>query len=344
MHLSAFLLPRPGRSCLQERAWPVEILDVTLRDGGYVNNHEFGIQDIDSVIDGIRDAGIPFIEVGYFLRRGESGLPPVAWCPVSYLKRVNDRAGHVRIVCMVRPTMVAAEEIDVLSAAGVGVIRFVTSVEMLPSLERHISFARQQNLTVSINLTRCSELSLDKIVGAAALAEELGADWFYVADSNSAMFPTAVSEIFGALRRATRIRLGFHAHNSLQLAFANTLCALGAGATLIDCSIGGLGKAGGNLPTELIASYLKFSECLPYRIAPLRQAREAVIPWRRRVDECENLLVALLNVNVDLFQDMREISFTRGLPLLSILEELLDQNTVGYLSSAKESTKKHDGR
>lgn len=77
----------------------VGILDVTLRDGGYANNHDFGIHDIDSVIDGIRDSRIPFIEVGYFVRQGRSsGLPPMACCPLTYLADISQfRAQYARV-------------------------------------------------------------------------------------------------------------------------------------------------------------------------------------------------------------------------------------------------------
>ena len=67
----------------------------------------------------------------------------------------------------------------------------------------------------------------------------MGADWLYIADSNGSLFPERVTEIFRELSNEVRMSLGFHAHDSLHLAFANSLAAIRAGGSMLDSSLGG---------------------------------------------------------------------------------------------------------
>ena len=60
------------------------------------------------------------------------------------------------------------------------------------------------------------------------------------------------------MREATDLELGFHAHDNLTLAFANTITAIERGVTWMDGCVGGAGK-GGNLSTERIALHLQSS-------------------------------------------------------------------------------------
>jgi 4-hydroxy 2-oxovalerate aldolase len=108
---------------------------------------------------------------------------------------------------------------------------------------------------VSINVMRASLLAPADIRRAAlALA---GADVVYLADSFGALTPTGAHARVAALREAFGGQVGFHAHDNLGLALANTLAAIDAGATMVDASVLGMGRGGGNLRTELLLLLLQ---------------------------------------------------------------------------------------
>lgn len=73
----------------------------------------------------------------------------------------------------------------------------------------------------------------------------------YVADTCGALLPDHVSRLIGSLKSTVETELGFHAHDFLTLAYANSIAAVTAGASYIDCSFLGLGRGAGNLQTEL---------------------------------------------------------------------------------------------
>ena len=43
----------------------IKILDVTLRDGGCVNNFDFGQAYMEEILHGLEDSGVDYIELGY---------------------------------------------------------------------------------------------------------------------------------------------------------------------------------------------------------------------------------------------------------------------------------------
>ena len=86
--------------------------------------------------------------------------------------------------------------------------------------------------------------------------ESYGADTVYVVDSAGALLPNQVADRIKALKDNLRVEVGFHAHNNLSLALANTLVAIEQGATRIDGSIRCLGAGAGNTQTEVLAAVL----------------------------------------------------------------------------------------
>ncbi|MFB8171466.1 hypothetical protein ACFC60_26345 [Kitasatospora purpeofusca] len=87
---------------------------------------------------------------------------------------------------------------------------------------------------------------------ASKTAESAGADTFYVADTNSALLPHQVEELFRRLSATVGLPLGFHAHDCKRLALANVLAAQHGGAQWADASLAGLGRGAGNAATEVL--------------------------------------------------------------------------------------------
>jgi len=93
-------------------------------------------------------------------------------------------------------------------------------------------------------------------------------DYVYVADSYGSMLPFQIPAFFEPLLEAG-FRVGFHPHNNIQMAFANTLEAIRTGVHIIDSSIYGMGRGAGNLPTEIILSYLMRRSTNSYNVLPV---------------------------------------------------------------------------
>jgi isopropylmalate/homocitrate/citramalate synthase len=82
-------------------------------------------------------------------------------------------------------------------------------------------------------------------------------DIVYVVDSAGCMFPEEVKAYVSSVREEMGdIKIGFHGHNNLCLVTANALAAIECGANVIDTTLGGIGRSGGNLPTEVLLAIM----------------------------------------------------------------------------------------
>lgn len=309
-----------------------QLLDVTLRDGGYVNGWQFPIEDALAIVSMLSRSGIPYIEVGYFrprsttCRAGKTGLS--SYCSREYLKALAGVRGGSKLTVMIHLNDVLPTDYAFLAEHDISCVRFILSAPGgLRQLEAHLEAARAAGLNTSVNLIRASERTTEDLLTSARAAEDMGVDWLYVADSNGSLFPERVAEIFRGLSGEVRLPLGFHAHDSLQLAFANSLTAIGTGGRLLDSSLGGMGKGAGNLVTELITAYLKTLYGVPYNINELTNVScQTLSAWirgdhRRR---CESMMSALLDLNADKLKEVVAAAERAERPLLLELESSIN--------------------
>ena len=84
----------------------------------------------------------------------------------------------------------------------------------------------------------------------------LNPDYLYIVDSYGGLFPNKTVEILNHLRKLKiKSKIGFHAHNNLELAFANTIVCIENNIDIVDSTFLGMGRGAGNLSTELLLSY-----------------------------------------------------------------------------------------
>lgn len=294
------------------------LLDVTLRDGGYVNGHTWTMREAAAIVTAADAAGIPFIEVGYLRYGAEDPLRPAASCAPAYLDLMAGQARQATLAVMVRPGEAEPHQIADLADHGVGMVRVLVPGGDATRAAPYIAAARAAGLTVATNLTRASEASAEALAEAARRCEEAGTGLTYLADSNGSLYPGQVRVRIKAVAAATSVPVGFHAHDNLGLAFTNSCVAAEAGACWLDASIGGIGKGGGNLRLELIAGHLIVRHQAPFRLDPLAHCRHVTAAQLRMLADggCHTLVAGLLDVNLDQARAFQEKAADSGLDAL----------------------------
>lgn len=85
-------------------------------------------------------------------------------------------------------------------------------------------------------------------------------DVLYIVDSFGALYPEQIARIVDIFMNYTEKygkKLGIHAHNNQQLAFANTIEAVGDGVDWLDATYNGMGRGAGNCSMELLLGFLR---------------------------------------------------------------------------------------
>jgi len=145
-----------------------------------------------------------------------------------------------------------------------------------------IKDAHDKGYETTLNLMAISKVQDREIEETLAAVAASPVDTMYVVDSNGALYSEQVHDIvmgFLAGLEGTDKHVGIHAHNNMQLAYANTVEALIVGADRLDATIAGLGRGAGNCPLELLLAFLKnpkfhlrpVIECIEKHFVPLRQ-------------------------------------------------------------------------
>ncbi len=308
----------------------ISILDVTIRDGSYLINYQYTPEQVSQVAYTLDEAGIDLIEVSHGCGLGAAenlGLPAKA-SDAEYVLAAKQATKHSKIgVIAGGPPATLEKNInDVIEI--VDFIRFAANCDTPRTVEANINYARKikPDLMIFMQLMRCSRRPKSIILDSSKQVADMGVDVLYVVDTAGHFMPFQVEEIVGLLVEKSGIGIGFHGHNNLGLAVANTLAAVKAGACSVDASLRGMGRAGGNAQLEALVSLLKRMDYaksvdLDMLAAAGQGIIEPIMPHSAGISEID---VLTADANIDLYplEFYEKIAKTAQIPLLDLIRML----------------------
>ena len=237
---------------------PIQITEVCLRDGSHVVAHQFTEEQVRNVTRALEDAGMHYIEVshgdglgGSTIQYGKSQVDEM-----SLIEAAVDECKNSKVAVLLIPGIGTMNELKQAHKLGASLVRVATHSTEADVSAQHISKARELGMDALGFLMMAHSVPVEKLVEQAKLMESYGAQAVYVTDSAGALLPHEVRERIRALRNSLDIEVGFHAHNNLSVAVANTLVAIEEGATRIDGSVRCLGAGAGNTQTEVLLAIM----------------------------------------------------------------------------------------
>lgn len=256
----------------------IDLLDCTLRDGGYVNDWKWGFAPARDIISTLTKAGTNIVEVG-FLRNVPAYNPDVTVCnTIEELNRLLPKnTGNTLYSGMAMRSNYDIRKLSPYAGEGISIIR-ITAHDY--DIREGMDFAREVK-------ARGYQLSINPI-NIMGYADK---DLLWILDQVNAIHPWQFSivDTFGSMRRkdlerivslvdhnlAPDIRVGLHLHENMALSFclAQEFVEKQLQRDItVDASLMGMGRIPGNLPIELIADYLNESHSAHYDIDELMDA------------------------------------------------------------------------
>jgi len=235
-----------------------DILECTLRDASYPVGYQFTAEDTAVIAAGLEDAGFRWIEIGHGLGMGAS-TPQIGIAAASdeeYLEAAASVLKVAKFGVFFIPGIANHQHLKLAAKYGAGFVRIGTNVTETEQAEEFVKQAKDLGMAVSCNLMKSYALPIQEVLRRAKTLDHWGTDIISVVDSAGGMVPDEVTEYVHQLKENVGARVGFHGHNNLQLAVANTLAALHAGASVLDCTLRGLGRSSGNAQTEVLVILL----------------------------------------------------------------------------------------
>lgn len=264
----------------------VNVLDVTLRDGGCVNDFNFGQAYMDKILSALEASGVECIELGYIDSRKGTEQGRTQYCserviPQYFLK--SKKPGVTYLVMMDYGKF----DIDLLrprEETGIDGIRLAFHKKNrfdMPAIGRRIMENGYKFFVQPMITLRYSDAELLELIDMVN-RELPDASGFYIVDSFGEMRPNDMNRIMNLVDHnlLPSMPLGFHSHNNLQMSYSNAVSLLQFPTNrdiMLDCSIMGMGKGAGNLSTELLIEHMNLFYGKKYRTEPLLSVIDTVI-------------------------------------------------------------------
>lgn len=235
-----------------------KILDCTLRDGGYYNDWDFDEATCDVYFEAVSRLPISTVEVGYCNHPKTGYLGRYFFLTRRDLEPIKARLrADQDLAVMLNAKDVEVAGLEKLLGDLVGLVNVVRMAVAPKDLPHGAALARELHrlgFRVGFNVMYLSTYwdKTDEVLAPLAEARDV-IESAALVDSYGSCLPAQVAEgIRGAIRLMGGVQVGFHGHDNMALAFANTLSAIDAGATVVDGTFVGMGRGAGNLKTELM--------------------------------------------------------------------------------------------
>jgi len=302
---------------------PCELLDTTLRDGSYAVDFRFDAEFVAELMTGLDRTPVRLVEVGhgFGFEAERAGMPACSiglerWCELA-----ATRLGTTSWGMFAQPDFSRLSTLAALCADGMSFVRVGVEPCRVPEVLDYLATSVELCGQVYLNLMKTGDTPAEEL---PALLKDVPAELagVYVVDSNGSMLPADVERYVRAVADVTGT-VGFHGHDNLGMANANSLAAVHAGATVVDATLDGIGRGAGNAGIESLAGILavqgddRFDYQELARLAQLCRSRLDVVPESRRMQ----VLGGVIGMHSGLFDLVEETSARFGLREAAVMAE-----------------------
>lgn len=259
------------------------LLDCTLRDGGYINNWDFGENAILDIINKLENSNVDIIEIG-FLKKEEYKSNRTVYNKMQQIsKQINPKKKNHLYAAMIEVVNpIPLEDLEPCSEKTVDIIRVIVWKRLLKEGFEYCKGIVEKGYKLCVQPARVDQYSYEEYRDMINLFNTLNPLAIYVVDSWGTQYREDILEYVKIADKYLRpeISIGYHGHNNLMQAFGIADAFLHYDTQrnkIIDASIAGIGRGAGNLNTELWAKYINEKHDNIYNLLPIVEIYEKYI-------------------------------------------------------------------
>ncbi len=241
----------------------VKLLDCTLRDGGYVNDWNFGHDSMVSIFERLISSGVDILEIGFLderrpFDRNRTIMPDTA--SADRLFGHLDK-GSTMLVGMIDYGTCSIEHLSPCSESCLDGIRVIFKKQVMREALAFCTQVKALGYQVFVQAVSITSYSDRELLDLIDLVNELNPYALSMVDTYGLLHQSSLLHYFEILDHNLNpeISIGYHSHNNFQMAYANSMEVLSKPVdrtVLVDASLYGMGKSAGNLPIELISMHM----------------------------------------------------------------------------------------
>ena len=240
----------------------IQILDCTLRDGGYLIDSQFGNTSIKGIIQGLTESGIDVIECGFLKNE-----PHVAGSTVfnnaaqlrPFMPKDRKPASYVCLADYSRYSIDYLEDYDGTSIDGVRACFFKHErYDVIPFCKK----IKEKGYKLYVQPVDILGYSDHELLELIDMVNEIEPYAFSIVDTFGSMYKEDLQRVFFLIHHnlVATSKVGFHSHNNLQMSFALSQefaeMTQGLREIVIDATMAGMGRGAGNTNTELVMQFM----------------------------------------------------------------------------------------
>ncbi len=238
----------------------IQLYDTTLRDGAQQEGISFSVEDKLKIAQKLDELGIDFIEGGwpgsnpkdteFFAKAQKLSLGHSTLVAFGSTRRSHCKADEdVNLRALLEAKTKAVTIVGKAWDKQVIQVLETTLEENLSMITDSIIYLNSKGLRVFFDAEHFFDgykTNLEYSLAVITAAAKAGAECVVLCDTNGGTLPQQIAEAIKVVQKVTPVPLGIHAHNDAELAVANSLAAIEAGATQIQGTINGYGERCGN--------------------------------------------------------------------------------------------------
>ncbi|MCI7767214.1 MAG: aldolase catalytic domain-containing protein [Oscillospiraceae bacterium] len=260
------------------------LLDCTLRDGGYINDWNFGYNNIVSIFERIAEANVDIIEVGFLDERRSFDINRSIMPDTDSVEKIYGKLDkkNSMAVAMIDFGTCGTENIRPCSESLLDGIRVIFKKHLRRPAMEFCRELKELGYKVFVQLVSVTSYSDEELLDLISLANDIKPYAVSMVDTYGLMHCNNLMHYFELLNMhlEPEIGLGYHAHNNFQMGYANCIAMLSRNVSrrmIVDGSIYGMGKSAGNCPIELIAMHMNHVLGKNYNINQILEAIDSNI-------------------------------------------------------------------
>lgn len=253
----------------------IKLLDCTLRDGGYINNWEFGHHTIKDIIRKLVESQVDYVEVG-FLRNCEYSTEAAVFNNCEEIKNVlPENKGNTKFTAMALHNKYDIDRLEDYDGKSIDALRITFHDYDIEEGLTYIGKAISKGYKVFANPINIMGYSDEMILKLLKRINEIKPYAFSIVDTFGSMMKADLMRIYSLVEHNLdkSIIIGLHLHENLALSFSLAQDFISMKSSerqcVIDASMLGMGRAPGNLCMELIMDYMNKTQGGVYNVNPV---------------------------------------------------------------------------
>lgn len=277
-------------------------MDCTLRDGGYINNWEFGQEAIVDMVEKLQSTDVDILELGFIKNESYNKNRTVFNDMKQIANLIPNKKTNIEYAAMIEVVNpIPLEMLPYCTGEGIDIIRVIVwktkhdeNGNVVDALDEGFEYCQgivQKGYKLCVQPARVDQYSDDEFVAMIDKFQELDPMAIYVVDSWGTQSAEQVLHYVKLANEKLKrdIAIGYHGHNNLMQALTTASAFIHEKLdrdVIVDASVFGIGRGAGNLNLEIFAKYLNETEEKEYVISPMIDIYEAYIkpiyevhPW-----------------------------------------------------------------